>query len=49
MIEQPEYKRRWNTVDWQDVRESAIRESLLCRIEESGFWPTSSLELRQVG
>jgi len=38
LIEQPEYKRRWNTEPW-DVQEShAIRGWLLRRMEEPRYW-----------
>src|SRR5690606_32162314 len=33
LIEQPEYKRRWNTEPWDAQRERALRESLLDRLE----------------
>jgi hypothetical protein len=33
LIEQPEYKRRWNTEPWQSQLERALREWLLGRVE----------------
>jgi len=33
LIEQPEYKRRWNTESWESQLESALREWLLDRLE----------------
>jgi len=33
LIEQPEYKRRWNAEPWADRQETALREFLLERIE----------------
>ena len=33
LIEQPEYKRRWNTEPWEEQQERALREWLLGRLE----------------
>lgn len=33
LIEQPEYKRRWNTEKWEEMEERALREWLLDRLE----------------
>ena len=33
LIEQPEYKRRWNTEPWDDQQERALRQWLLKRLE----------------
>jgi hypothetical protein len=33
LIEQPEYKRRWNTEPWEDQQERALRQWLLNRLE----------------
>src|SRR5688500_13632424 len=33
LIEQPEYKRRWNTEKWEGMEERALREWLLDRLE----------------
>lgn len=33
LIEQPEYKRRWNTEKWESMEERALREWLLDRLE----------------
>jgi hypothetical protein len=33
LIEQPEYKRRWNTEPWKEQQERALREWLLGRLE----------------
>jgi hypothetical protein len=33
LIEQPEYKRRWNTEPWDDQQERALRQWLLNRLE----------------
>ena len=33
LIEQPEYKRRWNIEAWEKQQERAVRDWLLCRLE----------------
>ena len=33
LIEQPEYKRRWNTESWDKQLKGALRQWLLCRLE----------------
>lgn len=43
LVEQPEYKRRWNLVPWQSQVEEALRNWLLRRLEDSRYWPTPSL------
>ena len=43
LIEQPEYKRRWNTEPWEQQQERALREWLLCRLEDSRHWPSVEL------
>jgi hypothetical protein len=43
LIEQPEYKRRWNTEPWDDQLERALRAWLLNRLEERRYWPTPEL------
>lgn len=47
LIEQPEYKRRWNTEAWEAQAERALREWLLNRLEEARYWP--KVELTSVG
>jgi SAM-dependent methyltransferase len=44
LIEQPEYKRRWNVEPWEERQERALRSWLLDRLEASAYWP--SLELQ---
>ena len=34
LIEQPEYKRRWNTEPWDEQQERALRQWLLTRLEQ---------------
>lgn len=43
LIEQPEYKRRWNTEPWEEQQERALREWLLNRLEDQRYWPTVEL------
>ncbi|MBL0086260.1 MAG: BREX-2 system adenine-specific DNA-methyltransferase PglX [Ideonella sp.] len=41
LIEQPEFKRRWNSPRWEDLEQSALREWLLDRLEAPALWPAS--------
>ncbi len=43
LIEQPEYKRRWNTEPWEEQQERALREWLLNRLEDPRYWPNPEL------
>jgi hypothetical protein len=43
LIEQPEYKRRWNTEPWEEQQERALREWLLNRLEDARYWPSPEL------
>jgi uncharacterized protein DUF7008/Eco57I restriction-modification methylase len=38
LIEQPEYKRRWNSEPWAAQQERALREWLLYRLEDARYW-----------
>jgi hypothetical protein len=38
LLEQPLYKRRWNTPAWEDLERNALRNSLLARLEVSHLW-----------
>jgi hypothetical protein len=38
LIEQPEYKRRWNTEPWEDQEQRALRGWLLDRLETERYW-----------
>ena len=61
LIEQPEYKRRWNTEPWESQLERALREWLLDRLEsyfdfdgrmndeEQADRPKLDIELTSVG
>lgn len=48
LIERPEYKRRWNTPQWQDQEQAALREWLLARLESPTYWPTSAVQPPQI-
>jgi SAM-dependent methyltransferase len=39
LIEQPEYKRRWNQEPWEEQEKKALREWLLNRLEDPRYWP----------
>jgi hypothetical protein len=41
LLEQPLYKRRWNTPQWEDQEQAALREWLLSRLEAPALWPAS--------
>ena len=43
LIEQPEYKRRWNTEEWDKSAERALREWLLNRLEAEKYWNAGEL------
>lgn len=42
LIERPEFKRRWNTPSWENLEKAALREWLLDRLEQPGFWPANA-------
>jgi hypothetical protein len=48
LIEQPEYKRRWNLPKWEELEEDALRTWLLDRLENPRYWPTNPPVLRSV-
>jgi hypothetical protein len=43
LIEQPEYKRRWNTELWEEQEQRALRTWLLNRMEDARYWSTLEL------
>jgi hypothetical protein len=43
LIEQPEYKRRWNTEPWEEQQTHALRLWLLKRLEVAHYWPRPEL------
>ncbi len=38
LIERPEYKRRWNSVPWEELEQAALRSWLLDRLEGQNYW-----------
>ena len=48
LIEQPEYKRRWNLPPWEGLEEQALRNWLLDRLEDARYWPTNPPVLASV-
>ncbi len=42
LIERPEYKRRWNSPQWNDLEQAALRDWLLARLELPRYWLTSA-------
>lgn len=40
LIEKPEYKRRWNTENWEDQQQRALRNWLLDHLESQQYWPS---------
>jgi hypothetical protein len=38
LIEQPEYKRRWNLPNWEEMERSALKTWLLDRVEAQSIW-----------
>jgi hypothetical protein len=43
LIEQPEFKRRWEDELWEVREQRALRSWLLRRLEDSRYWPTPRL------
>ena len=43
LIEQPEYKRRWNVEPWDSHQERAVRSWLLDRLESPRYWGEAAL------
>lgn len=43
LIERPEYKRRWNTVPWEEQQATALREWLLDRLESPDYWSAGTV------
>jgi hypothetical protein len=39
LIEQPEFKRRWNREPWEEQEKRALRNWLLDRLEDRRYWP----------
>jgi hypothetical protein len=49
LIERPEFKRRWNTPDWHEQEQAALRDWLLARLEAPSLWPADAGEPPQLG
>jgi hypothetical protein len=48
LIEQPEYKRRWNLPPWEELEHDALRAWLLDRLEDPRYWPSNPPALNSV-
>jgi hypothetical protein len=48
LLEQPLYKRRWNTPKWEDLEQAALREWLLGRLESKALWVASADQPPQI-
>lgn len=48
LIERPEYKRRWNSPQWNDLEQAALRDWLLARMELPRYWLTSADQATQL-
>ena len=44
LIEQPEYKRRWNLEPWDEQEKRALRNWLLDRLEGETYWPEPQVQ-----
>jgi hypothetical protein len=49
LIERPEFKRRWNTPDWHEQEQAALRDWLLARLEAPALWPADAGQPPQLG
>ena len=38
LLERPEFKRRWASRSWEDMKRDALTDSVLDRLEEPGLW-----------
>jgi hypothetical protein len=48
LLEQPLYKRRWNSSKWADLEQAALRDWLLARLESKAIWVASSDQPPQI-
>ena len=48
LLEQPLYKRRWNSPKWADLEQATLRDWLLARLEAKALWPSSSDQPPQI-
>lgn len=44
LIEQPEYKRRWNTEPFEEAKQRSLHAWLLDRLETPTYWPSPELQ-----
>lgn len=48
LLEQPLYKRRWNSPKWADLEQAALRDWLLARLESRTLWVASADQPPQI-
>jgi hypothetical protein len=48
LLEQPLYKRRWNSPKWADLEQAALRDWLLARLESKALWVSSTDQPPQI-
>lgn len=48
LLEQPLYKRRWNSPKWADLEQAALRGWLLARLESKALWVASADQPPQI-
>lgn len=48
LLEQPLYKRRWNSPKWADLEQAALRDWLLARLESKALWVASTDQPPQI-
>jgi hypothetical protein len=48
LLEQPLYKRRWNSPKWADLEQAALRDWLLARLESKALWVASADQPPQI-
>ena len=48
LLEQPLYKRRWNSPKWEDLEQTALRDRLLARLESKALWVASTDQPAQI-
>lgn len=45
LIENPDHKRRWSVVPWEEMERMALRDWLLDRLEDQRYWPARAPRL----
>ena len=48
LLEQPEFKRRWNSPKWEELSHAALRDWLLARLESKALWVVSTDQAPQI-